>query len=232
MRLLAVSLGATRGLIFPVFNFNKRILELRIKRILDILGALFGLILFSPILILTAIAIKLDSRGTILFKYLDDGSRVKRVGQHGRLFNFVKFRSMRSGTDSLRYMELARHNTRNGGPLIKIKDDPRVTKVGKFIRKYSIDELPQLWNVLVGDMSLVGPRPHLPEEVRLYENHERVVLNVKPGITGLAQVNGRSRLTFKQEITWDSSYIEHWSLWLDIKILLKTIPVVLKGCSD
>jgi len=200
-----------------------------IKRIFDITGALTGLILFSPVLLITAIAIKIDSKGNILFKYLDDGSRVKRVGQYEKLFNFYKFRSMFPKTHNLRYTKLANKNIRKGTPMVKIKNDPRVTKTGKFIRKWSVDELPQLWNVLKGDMSLVGPRPHLPEEVAQYETHQKFVLALKPGITGLAQISGRSNLNFEKEVELDTYYIENWSIWLDIKIILKTFGVVLTG---
>ncbi|MFC1655685.1 sugar transferase [Patescibacteria group bacterium] len=202
-----------------------------VKRLFDIVGSLVGLILFSPILLITAIAIKIDSKGTVLFKYLDDKSRVKRVGQYGRLFNFYKFRSMHPNTHNLRYTELAEQNTRAGTPMVKIKDDPRVTRVGKFIRKTSIDELPQLWNVLKGDMSLVGPRPHLPEEVDKYERHHKFALTIKPGATGLPQISGRSDLNFEKEIKLDTYYIENWSLWMDIKIILKTFVVVFKGSA-
>jgi exopolysaccharide biosynthesis polyprenyl glycosylphosphotransferase len=197
------------------------------KRIFDIIGSTLGLIIFSPIFLITAIAIKLDSKGTIIFKYLDDGSRVKRVGQYGKLFNFYKFRSMYPNTHNLRYTKLAHKNMRKGSPMVKIEDDPRVTRVGKFIRKWDIDELPQLWNVLKGDMSLVGPRPHLPEEVEKYEKHHKFVLSLKPGITGLAQISGRSDLDFEKEVKLDTYYIENWSLWLDIKIIIKTFGVVL-----
>lgn len=197
------------------------------KRIFDVLGSTIGLLLLSPIFLITAIAIKADSKGTILFKYLDDGSRVKRVGQYGKIFNFYKFRSMRPNTHNLRYTELSEHNIRKGTPMVKINNDPRVTKVGKFIRKWSIDELPQLWNVLKGDMSLVGPRPHFPEEVAAYQKHHKFALSLKPGITGLAQISGRSDLDFEKEIQLDTYYIENWSLWLDIKIIFKTLYVVL-----
>lgn len=199
------------------------------KRIFDFIGALIGLIVFSPILIVTAIAIKIDSKGTILFKYLDDGSRVKRVGQYGKLFYFYKFRSMKPNTHNLRYTKLADKNIRKGTPMVKIKNDPRVTNIGKLIRKWSIDELPQLWNVLKGDMSLVGPRPHLPEEVAQYDRQQKFVLALKPGITGLAQISGRSNLNFEKEVQLDTYYIENWSLWLDIKIIIKTFAVVITG---
>jgi len=203
-----------------------------VKRIGDIVGATLGILILSPIFLLTAIAIKLDSRGPVFFTTLDDGSSVKRVGQYGKLFKFVKFRSMFPKTDSLRYTKLANSNMRTDGPLVKIKDDPRITRVGKFIRKFSIDELPQLWNVIVGNLSLVGPRPHLPEEVAKYKKHHKFVLTIKPGLSGLAQISGRSELSFEDEIKLDRYYIENWSMWLDIKIILKTFLVVLMGYKE
>lgn len=202
------------------------------KRAFDLFGATCGIIILSPILLIVAIIIKLDSKGTILFKYLDDGSRVKRVGQHGKLFNFYKFRTMYPNTHNLRYTELAEKNTREGSPLVKIKDDPRITRMGRVLRKTSIDELPQLINVLKGEMSLVGPRPHLPEEVAQYQKHHKFVLTIKPGITGMAQTSGRSDLDFEEEIRLDTYYVEHWSLWLDIKMILKTFSTVFKSYAE
>jgi len=196
-----------------------------IKRVFDLLGSSIGLLILSPIFLITAIAVKLDSRGTIFFKYLDDGSKVKRVGQYGKLFDFYKFRTMFPNTHNLRYTKLAENNIRKGTPLVKIKNDPRITRVGRVLRKTNIDELPQLINVLKGEMSLVGPRPHLPEEVAKYKNHHKFVLTIKPGITGLAQISGRSDLDFEEEIQLDTYYIEHWSIWLDLKIIFKTIGV-------
>lgn len=198
------------------------------KRVFDLIVGIFAILITSPIWIITAIAIKFDSRGPILFTRKDDGSKVVRIGKHGKPLWFIKFRSMRAKSDSLRYSkELAEKNTRAGSPLVKIENDPRITRVGKFIRKYSIDELPQILSVLGGSMSLVGPRPHLPEEVAKYKPHHRRLLTIKPGITGLAQVNGRSDLDFEEEYALDSWYIENWSIWLDLKILLKTVGVVL-----
>ena len=139
-------------------------------------------------------------------------------------------------THNLRYTELANKNTRGtfgkDTPLVKIKDDPRVTRVGKILRKTSIDEFPQLFNVLRGEMSLVGPRPHLPEEVANYKKHHKFVLAIKPGITGLAQTSGRSDLNFEEEVRLDTYYIEHWSLWLDIIILFKTFAVIFKSYNE
>jgi exopolysaccharide biosynthesis polyprenyl glycosylphosphotransferase len=197
------------------------------KRIFDFLAAIVLIVITSPIMLLTAIAIKIDSKGPVFFSKLDDKTPVTRIGEEGRPFRYVKFRSMKPGTHKLRYTELAEKNTRKDGPLVKIEDDPRVTKVGKFIRRFSIDELPELFLVLAGTMSLVGPRPHLPEEVDKYEDHHRRVLTVKPGITGMAQVSGRADLSFEEEVKLDIFYIENWSPWLDLAILLKTPLVVL-----
>ncbi|OGJ43342.1 hypothetical protein A3I58_03780 [Candidatus Peregrinibacteria bacterium RIFCSPLOWO2_02_FULL_39_10] len=202
-----------------------------LKRTTDVFGATIGFIIFSPIFILTAIAIKLDSKGPVFFAKLDDGSPVKRVGEYGKFFKFYKFRSMHPRTDNLRY-RLAENNLRKDGPLVKIENDPRITRLGRFIRRYSIDELPQLWNVLIGNMSLVGPRPHLPEEVAKYQKHHKFVLTIRPGLTGLAQVSGRSDLNFEEEVKLDRFYIENWSIWKDIKIIIKTLGVTLKGYKE
>ncbi len=192
------------------------------KRIVDILGSLFLIIITSPIMLLVAIAIKLDSRGPIFFSKLDDDSPLYRMGQGGKAFRYLKFRSMLNRMNSMRYNELADKNIRGDGPIVKIKDDPRVTRVGKFIRRFSLDELPELFLVFMGTMSLVGPRPHLPEEVAKYESRHKKVMTIKPGITGLAQVSGRSDLSFEDEVRLDTYYIENWSLIFDIIILLKT----------
>jgi exopolysaccharide biosynthesis polyprenyl glycosylphosphotransferase len=201
------------------------------KRIFDVIVSGILILLLSPIIIIAIIAIKLDSHGPIFFSRRDDGSFLYRVGQGGRAFKYFKFRSMIPGTDSMRYKELADRNIRGDGPMVKIKDDPRVTRVGRFIRRWSIDELPELFLVFIGRMSLVGPRPHLPEEVAKYEQNHRKTLTVKPGITGLAQVSGRSDLAFEEEVKLDIYYIENWSLLLDIAILLKTPLAVLRHRS-
>ena len=198
------------------------------KRIFDIIVSVLLLIVLSPIFILTALAIVLDSGGPLFFSRRDDGSYVTRVGAGGIPFRYFKFRSMIPNSDSMRYNELADRNLRTDGPMVKIKDDPRVTRVGKFIRRWSLDELPELILVLLGRMSLVGPRPHLPEEVAKYENYHKKTLTIKPGITGLAQVSGRSDLLFEEEVKLDIYYIENWSLMLDIAILLKTPKAVFK----
>ena len=203
-----------------------------IKRLLDIIGAIIGLIISSPIFLLTAIAIKLNSKGPIFFTKLEDGSYAKRVGRNEKLFKCYKFRSMYHNTHHLRYTELSDKNLRKDGPLMKIANDPRITKTGKFIRRYPIDELPQLWNVLIGNMSLVGPRPHLLEEVANYKKHHHFVFNIKPGLTGLAQISGRSDLNFEDEAKLDRYYIENWSLLGDLKIIFKTLGVILKGYKE
>lgn len=202
------------------------------KRLLDIIGATFGLIILSPIFLITAIAIKLDSKGPIIFSKLEDGSPARRVGQREKLFTCYKFRSMFKDTHHLRYGELAQKNLRKDGPLMKIANDPRVTRVGKFIRRYSIDELPQLWNVLIGNMSLVGPRPHLPEEVAKYQKQHHFVFNIKPGLTGISQISGRSDLSFDEEAKLDRFYIENWSILSDLKIILGTLGVIAKGYKE
>lgn len=198
------------------------------KRIFDIVVSGLLIIIFSPVILITIIAIKLDSRGPIFFSFRDDGQPVTRVGEGGTLFRYFKFRSMTPNSDSMRYNELADRNLRADGPMVKIKDDPRVTRVGKIIRRWSIDELPELFLVFIGRMSLVGPRPHLPEEVAKYENYHKKTLTIKPGITGLAQVSGRSDLLFEEEAKLDIYYIENWTMLLDLSILFRTPFAVLK----
>lgn len=202
------------------------------KRLVDIIGSILGLIILSPIFLITAIAIKLDSKGPIIFSKLEDGSPARRVGQREKLFTCYKFRSMFKDTHHLRYGDLAKKNLRKDGPLMKIANDPRVTRVGRFIRRYSIDELPQLWNVLIGNMSLVGPRPHLPEEVAKYQRQHHFVFNIKPGLTGLSQISGRSDLSFDEEAKLDRFYIENWSILSDLKIILGTLGVIAKGYKE
>lgn len=199
------------------------------KRIFDIVVSAIIIIILSPIYLLTALIIKLDSRGPIFFSAKDNDEPLYRVGQGGKLFPYFKFRSMLPKTDNMRYTELADKNIRNDGPMVKIKDDPRVTRFGRFIRRWSIDELPELLLVFKGDMSLVGPRPHLPEEVAKYEHHHKKVLTIKPGITGMGQISGRSDLTFEEEVKLDTYYIENWSMLLDISILFRTPLAVIKA---
>jgi len=193
---------------------------LLIKRGMNILGALMGLTLGAPVLALIGLAIRLDSPGPIIFHQT-------RVGTGGKLFEIYKFRSMRKGAEAER--EHLRELNEADGPLFKIQDDPRLTRVGRFLRRISLDEMPQLWNVLRGEMSLVGPRPPLPDEVDRYLEWHKRRLEVRPGMTGLPQVSGRSLLSFDEMVLLDIYYIENWSLWLDVKILLRTIPQVFFG---
>ncbi|PIV10467.1 MAG: hypothetical protein COS49_00335 [Candidatus Portnoybacteria bacterium CG03_land_8_20_14_0_80_41_10] len=193
-----------------------------IKRVIDFVGSLAGLILLSPFFVFFAFMIKCDSAGPVLVK-------LKRVSQ-GKEFDLYKFRSMVQGAEDLKKLLWA-HNEREGGPLFKMKDDPRVTKLGRFLRKYRIDELPQLINVSKGEMSLIGPRPHQPDEIAQYQKHHKKVLAVKAGMTGFAQVSGSSDLPFEEEVKLDTHYVENWSLLTDLKIFLKTWVILLKDRS-
>jgi len=200
-----------------------------VKRMFDIVFSSLFIAVLSPIFLITALIIKIDSAGPILFSRKDDDSLLFRVGQGGKLFRYFKFRSMIPKADSLRYSELADRNMRGDGPMVKIKNDPRITRFGHLIRRFSIDELPELFLVFTGKMSLVGPRPHLPEEVAKYEHHHKKVLTIKPGISGMAQISGRSDLSFEEEVRLDTYYIENWSLIMDLTILFRTPLAVLKN---
>jgi len=208
---------------FPLLTFSttpKNELLLFLRRIFDFLGSLILLVVLSPVFLLITVLIKLDSPGPALYRQV-------RCGLNGRKFIFYKFRSMIEGADAM-VVKLREFNLMDG-PVFKMKNDPRITRVGRFLRKSSLDELPQLFNVLKGDMSFVGPRPPVPEEVEKYEGWQRRRLSMKPGITGLWQVKGRNTIDFQKWMKLDLEYIDNWSLWLDFKILLKTIPVVLSG---
>jgi len=195
--------------------------KLYIKRLMDIIISGILLIILSPLFLIIVILIKVTSKGPILYQW-------NVVGLNKKPFKSWKFRTMIPDADEMK-SDLEAYNIMKG-PVFKLKDDPRVTKIGKFLRKYSLDELPQLWNVLKGDMSLVGPRPAGPHELVRYESWHRRKLSIKPGITCLWQVSGRNRIRdFDEWVKLDLQYIENWSLWLDIKILLKTIPSVLTG---
>ncbi|HEX7897802.1 MAG TPA: sugar transferase [Planctomycetota bacterium] len=207
----------------PLLTFTtapREVWALAAKRAIDIAGAAVFLAAFSWLYALIALAVKLSSRGPILF-------RQQRVGLHGRRFSFYKFRSMVPDAEARR-AELV-HLNEMDGPVFKIKRDPRITGVGRFLRKFSLDELPQMWNVLVGDMSLVGPRPPIPSEVESYEGWQRRRFSVKPGLTCLWQVQGRNQIGFRRWMELDLEYIDTWSLALDLKILLLTVPVVILG---
>ena len=200
-----------------------------LKRLIDIAGSTILLCLLGPLFALVAAAVKVNSRGPIIFRQI-------RVGQRGKPFSFLKFRSMYIGSDAAIHREYVTTFISRGVPPVgtngvyKITDDPRVTAVGRWLRKTSLDELPQLWDVLCGDMSLVGPRPPIPYECECYALwHHRRVLEAKPGITGLWQVRGRSRLNFNDMVRLDLKYAKQWSIWLDIKILLQTPKAVLMG---
>ncbi|MGI6085249.1 MAG: sugar transferase [Acetivibrionales bacterium] len=192
------------------------------KRTIDIFTSVLILLLLSPLLLVVVLLIKLTSRGKVL--YVQD-----RNGIHGKIFKMYKFRSMVMNADKL-IADLEKKNEAQG-PMFKIKDDPRVTKIGRFIRKTSIDELPQLINIIKGDMTLVGPRPPLPREVAKYEAWQKLRLSVKPGLTGLWQISGRSNVGFEEMVRMDLRYIRERSLFYDIKILIKTIPVIF-GSKD
>ena len=187
------------------------------KRGIDIIGAGSGLLLLSPVIAIVACAVKFTSKGPIFFSQ-------KRVGKNGKIFEMYKFRSMVVNAEELK--EKLAHQNEMSGPMFKMKDDPRVTKIGKFIRKTSIDELPQLWNVLKGDMSLVGPRPSLPKEVKQFENWMYKRLTVKPGLTCYWQVSGRNNIDFEDWMKLDISYVEDRNLWIDIKLIFKTVLVL------
>jgi lipopolysaccharide/colanic/teichoic acid biosynthesis glycosyltransferase len=189
-----------------------------VKRLLDIVGAVVGIVLFSPILIAAALLIRVREGGPILF-------RQTRVGLHGRPFTILKFRTMIPGAEE--QLDAIRHLNERSRVAFKATNDPRITSLGRWLRKTSIDELPQLFNVLVGSMSLVGPRPPLPSEVVNYDIWHRRRLSMKPGITGLWQVEARHEPDFDRWVEHDLVYIDGWTIWLDLKILLKTVPALL-----
>jgi len=200
--------------------------QLMVKRSLDLVVCGLGLAVLSPLFILIALAVYISSPGPIFF-------RQTRVGLGGRPFKITKFRSMVHDAEA-QLDDLTPQSLYSDRRLFKVKDDPRVTRLGAFLRRTSLDELPQLWDVLVGEMSLVGPRPPLPAEVDLYEEHHYTRFDVKPGITGPWQVNGRNLITdFEEVIRLETEYIREWTLWKDLGLLLKTVPAVLymRGAS-
>ena len=188
-----------------------------IKRLIDVVCSFLGVLVLSPLFIIIAIIIKTTSKGPVFFSQ-------KRVGKNGKEFDMYKFRSMVVNAEELKE-KLAAQNEMSG-PMFKMKDDPRVTKVGKFIRKTSIDELPQLWNVLKGDMSLVGPRPSLPKEVAQFEEWMYKRLEVKPGLTCYWQVSGRNSIDFEEWMKLDIKYVNDRNTWIDIKLIFKTVAVL------
>lgn len=221
LSLSQVDVDQIRGI--PLIGLQENTIRgfnLAMKRVMDVTLALVGLVLLAPLWAVIALAIVLDSPGPVFFRQL-------RVGKNGRLFYVYKFRSMRVGAEEEK--ERLRHLNEASGPLFKIRNDPRLTRVGRVLRRLSLDELPQLINVLKGEMSLVGPRPPTPEEVAQYEPWQLRRLEVAPGITGAWQVSGRSELPFEEMVLLDLYYIDNWSLALDIQLLLRTIPAVLSG---
>jgi exopolysaccharide biosynthesis polyprenyl glycosylphosphotransferase len=205
----------------PVLAFTRKpsdSLALGTKRVFDVVVSLLLLLLLSPLLIAIAIAIRLEGRGPIFF-------RQRRVGVHGRTFEMVKFRSMH--VDAEARLEALRASNEMSGPVFKMRNDPRITRVGAFLRRTSLDELPQFFNVLLGEMSVVGPRPPLPAEVKQYKRWQRRRLSVKPGITCTWQVSGRNDIDFDRWMELDLEYIDSWSLWRDLKICFQTIPAVI-----
>jgi exopolysaccharide biosynthesis polyprenyl glycosylphosphotransferase len=211
---------------FPTLTIHQRLnptLQLIVKRLIDIAVSAAALFLLVPVLLLIAVIVRLDSSGPALYESF-------RVGKKGRTFVCYKFRTMADKADELQ--ESLAHLNERQGILFKISADPRVTCVGRFLRKYSIDELPQLWNVLKGDMSLVGPRPPVPREYNKYALEHLCRLDVTPGVTGLWQVNARQDPSFESYIELDKNYVNNWSLWLDCQILWKTIGVVIGGTGQ
>jgi exopolysaccharide production protein ExoY len=200
-----------------------------LKRSLDLAISIGGLILLWPLIAIIALAVKLDSNGTVFYKH-------RRIGRGGKSFDLYKFRSMVSGGDDSSYMkylsELIESDHEGNGealPYRKLGSDPRVTRVGRILRRYYLDELPQIINIIRGDMSLVGPRPHVKFEVDHYSEEQRRRLTAKPGATGLWQVTGKADCTFSELISLDLKYIDQWSLWLDIQIIFKTLALMLRG---
>jgi len=220
-RLARIEVEELEGIPFLTFTTTpSNETQLALKRLLDVAVSLLLLVLGFPVILVAALAIKLTSPGSVVFKQ-------QRIGLNGRIFTLYKFRTMIDNAHE-RLGELS-HLNEMTGPVFKVKDDPRVTAVGRILRRFSLDELPQLWNVLKGDMSLVGPRPPIPEEVRSYHRWQRRRLSMKPGLTCLWQINGRNNIDFDRWMQLDLQYIDNWSPSLDLKILLRTIPAVLSG---
>jgi exopolysaccharide biosynthesis polyprenyl glycosylphosphotransferase len=203
--------------IYILKEYEKSKVYYALKRTIDIIGVAFGLIILSPVMVIAAVLIKLESSGPIIFSQ-------KRVGLKGKTFDMYKFRSMVQDAENL--LDKLKDKNEMSGPMFKIKDDPRITKIGKFIRKTSIDELPQLFNVLKGDMSLVGPRPNLPNEVAKFSSYHKQKLLAKPGLTCYWQVMGRNNIGFEQWMELDIKYMKERSIWLDFKLIFRTFFVL------
>ena len=226
--LLSESMSSRAGF-FPRIrtNLKKRIRVFSVdssrivKRWMDVCGSLAAIVMLLPLFLVISVWLKLDSPGPLFYRQV-------RIGLHGRPFYFYKFRSMYIDSEARR-AALEKTNESKDGVIFKMKNDPRITKCGRFIRKYSIDEAPQFFNVLLGDMSLVGPRPPLPSEVAQYSLDDRKRLNILPGITCIWQISGRSDIPFREQVVLDKEYIRGQGFWKDVLILLKTIPAVLTG---
>lgn len=198
-------------------EYKKSKVYIVVKRLIDILASLLGILCLSPLMIIVAVLIKIDSKGLIIFSQ-------ERVGKNGQIFKMYKFRSMVANAEEM--LDRLKDKNEMSGPMFKIKEDPRITKIGKIIRKTSIDELPQLFNVLKGDMSLVGPRPNLPNEVAEFSSYHRKKLLVKPGLTCYWQVMGRNEIGFEEWMELDIKYLKERNLWIDIKLIIKTFFVL------
>ena len=225
LRAAALGTGLAVGILSPKrtdqpLNGRMGLINRLLKRGLDLAGSVAGLILSAPVIIISAIAIKLDDGGPVFFYQ-------QRAGEGGHPFRLVKLRTMAPGSEEKVDQVLTGNDLQ--GPVFKIPNDPRVTRAGRFLRRWSLDESPQFWNVLIGDMSLVGPRPEETRIVEQYSDHQRMRLVVKPGLTGPMQINGRGKLHFNERLELELEYISHYSIWLDLSILAKTIPVVIKG---
>lgn len=211
--------GASNYANYALDDQKPKVMYLIAKRAIDLIFALIGLVLLSPLFLIVSILIKLeDPKGSVFFCQT-------RVGKDEKPFRMYKFRSMVSNAEELLDKLLDQNEVR--GAMFKMKEDPRITKLGKFIRKTSIDELPQLWNVVRGEMSLVGPRPALPREVMQYSSYDKLRLRVSPGCTGLWQVSGRNNLSFQEMLALDLEYIERRGIWLDVRVMLKTVKVMI-----
>ncbi|OIB03756.1 multidrug MFS transporter [Paenibacillus sp. LC231] len=211
--------GASNYAKYALEDQKSKFLYLTVKRGMDLLFALLGLILLSPLFLIVSILIKLeDPKGSVFFYQT-------RIGKNERPFRMYKFRSMVSNAEEL--LDKLLEQNEISGAMFKMKEDPRITKIGRFIRKTSIDELPQLWNVVRGEMSLVGPRPALPREVLQYSSYDKLRLKVSPGCTGLWQVSGRNNLSFQEMLALDLEYIERRGIWLDVKVMFRTVKIMI-----
>lgn len=223
----ALGFGLVAGFLFPPRSklpprSGLRFLERLAKRVLDISAAIIALILFSPIMLISAFLIKLDSPGKIIFSQ-------ERSGENGKPFRIYKLRTMVTGAEEKLQQLLEQNNITFDQPVFKLQNDPRVTRVGRFLRRWSLDEIPQFWNILRSDMSLVGPRPEESWVVAMYDDRQRQRLAVKPGLTGPMQVSGRGNLEFEDRLALELEYIQHYSFWLDLKIIFQTITIIISG---